>query len=92
MAEAELKLPGYFPQAPKQCEKPAEAFFECFSTKGEQKEGVADPNAGRRALTECASLLTAYETCMTRYIKRNPPAPYYRVPEEYRQGGSEAAR
>ena len=38
---AELTLPDGFPLAPKGCEKPSRLFFECFTTAGVQKDGVA---------------------------------------------------
>ena len=39
--DAELTLPDGFPLAPKGCEKPSQRFFECFTEKGVQKDGVA---------------------------------------------------
>ena len=38
---AELTLPDGFPLAPKGCEKPSQRFFDCFTTAGVQKDGVA---------------------------------------------------
>ena len=39
--DAELTLPDGFPLAPKGCEKPSQRFFDCFTTAGAQKDGVA---------------------------------------------------
>ena len=38
---AELTLPDGFPLAPKGCEKPSQRFFDCFTSAGVQKDGVA---------------------------------------------------
>ena len=40
-SDAELTLPDGFPLAPKGCEKPSQQFFQCFTVKGVQKDGVA---------------------------------------------------
>ena len=34
-------MPDGFPLAPKGCEKPSQQFFQCFTVKGVQKDGVA---------------------------------------------------
>ena len=39
--DAELTLPDGFPLAPKGCEKPSQRFFDCFTSAGVQKDGVA---------------------------------------------------
>ena len=40
-SDAELTLPDGFPLAPKGCEKPSQRFFDCFTEKGVQKDGIA---------------------------------------------------
>ena len=40
-SDAELTLPDGFPLAPKGCEKPSQRFFDCFSSNGVQKDGIA---------------------------------------------------
>ncbi|KAJ8600874.1 hypothetical protein CTAYLR_006987 [Chrysophaeum taylorii] len=80
-------LPDFFPLAPKACAKPAAAFFDCFSEKGNQHT-QSDPDAGAKGLAECAQTLAAYEQCMTRWRRKTPQPPLYRVPEEYRSSVS----
>mmetsp|Transcript_10636 Transcript_10636/g.13212 ORF Transcript_10636/g.13212 Transcript_10636/m.13212 type:complete len:94 (-) Transcript_10636:446-727(-) len=85
MVETERRLPEYFPLAPKACAVPAASFFDCFSAKGKQADDVADADAGKNALLDCAQTLAAYEKCMNRWQRRQKEQPtLYRVPEEYR--------
>mmetsp|Transcript_10766 Transcript_10766/g.35668 ORF Transcript_10766/g.35668 Transcript_10766/m.35668 type:complete len:124 (-) Transcript_10766:471-842(-) len=76
-------LPDFFPLAPKACASQSAKFFECFATKGIQNAGEEDPDAGQKALADCARTLAAYEKCMTRWRRRHEPV-FYRVQEEYR--------
>ncbi|CAM9470836.1 unnamed protein product, partial [Choristocarpus tenellus] len=59
----ELRLAEHFPLVSKACKKPATAFFDCFSEKGNQPpEG--DKDAGRTGLASCEKLMQVYDTCM----------------------------
>eukprot|EP00611_Tribonema_gayanum_P019539 TRINITY_DN3402_c0_g1_i1.p1 TRINITY_DN3402_c0_g1~~TRINITY_DN3402_c0_g1_i1.p1 ORF type:complete len:106 (+),score=27.00 TRINITY_DN3402_c0_g1_i1:34-318(+) len=79
---SELRLADHFPRHPKPCAKPADAFFACFSEKGEQPpEG--DKDAGKKALAECEPLMRKYDACMFKLEKKKPQQ-LIRVQEEYR--------
>ncbi len=85
---SELKLPSYFPRAPKECTKPAEAFFECF-TKNSVKKDENDMEAGKIGLAACTSQLAYYDQCMQKgNILKKVESKTFRVQEEYRKGGS----
>lgn len=60
-------LPEDFPLKPKMCDAVATAFFTCFTED----------------VSACATQLRAYEQCLAKWRRRNPPE-LYRVPEEYR--------
>lgn len=81
------RVADHFPRKPKQCVSQAEKFFACFSTKGDQPEGTADKEAGRRGLAECAREMAAYDTCMTKFFAKKKGEQekwFFRVQEEYR--------
>jgi hypothetical protein len=83
----------HFPRHPKACRVPAEKFFACFSSKGEQRatalEGKAgaDKEAGRRGLAECQKEMKAYDGCMAKVVKGKGGGKdwFFRVQDEYRR-------
>ena len=83
--EGEGKLPGFFPRAPKECARPAQAFFECF-TAASIKKDENDTTAGAIGLVACSSELKYYEKCMRRSATaKKTDSKLFRVQEEYRK-------
>ncbi|CAM9576629.1 unnamed protein product [Chrysoparadoxa australica] len=70
-AQSQPRLSAHFPRHPKECRKPACAFFDCFSEKGLQPE-EGDKDAGRKALVECLPLMHAYDSCMEKLEQKKP--------------------
>jgi len=68
----ELKLPSFFPYAPKDCKLQAEQFFSCFYTKS-IKLSETDTDSGLRGLQQCILDKNAYEKCMTQFEKKKQP-------------------
>ncbi|TFJ84722.1 hypothetical protein NSK_003754 [Nannochloropsis salina CCMP1776] len=91
--DGELRVGDHFPRHPKACRVPAEKFFACFSSKGEQRatalEGKAgaDKEAGRRGLAECQKEMKAYDGCMAKVVKGKGGGKdwFFRVQDEYRR-------
>lgn len=81
----QLKLPPYFPRKPKECVRPADAFFGCFTEKS-AKVDPDDAEAGVRGLQACAKELEKYKYCMenNKSVKSKLEKAKYRVQEEYR--------
>ena len=82
---SELKLPPYFPRKPKECARPGDAFFKCFTEKS-TKSNPDDAEAGIRGLHACAKEMEKYKYCMenTSSVKKKLDKIKYRVQEEYR--------
>jgi hypothetical protein len=81
----EPKLPPYFPRRPKECARPADAFFACFTEKA-VKSDPDDAEAGVRGLQACSKELEKYKYCMdnSKTVKAKLEKARYRVQEEYR--------
>lgn len=83
--KGEEKLPGFFPRAPKECARPAQAFFECFTAAAVKKD-ESDTTAGTVGLAVCSSELKYYEKCMLRgATAKKTDSKLFRVQEEYRR-------
>ena len=83
----EVRLPGFFPRAPKDCLKPAQAFFDCFSNAAIKKD-ESDIEAGVVGYNSCKYELKYYEKCMQKgYVVKKTESKLFRVQDEYRKGG-----
>lgn len=70
--EIDIKIPLFFPYAPKECKIAANTFFECFNRMSD-KIVPEDVDAGRRGMLKCMQEMKQYEACMTAYEAKNPP-------------------
>ncbi|KAJ3395572.1 hypothetical protein HDU80_010288 [Chytriomyces hyalinus] len=64
MAEAEPRLPEYFPLKLKKCTDVSESFFGCFDFNTIPN---GDKDVGRQALIKCGDQLKLYKECMDRF-------------------------
>ena len=78
---ADLRLPAYFPRAPRACAAPASALFACLTAPGGGVYSGGDATAARAALASCAPLLPPYSTCVAaaltarqKELARAPPS------------------
>ena len=62
---AELRLPAFFPRAPRACAAPADALFACLTAPPAGAYAGGDPAPARAALAACAPLLPAYSSCVS---------------------------
>lgn len=79
--ETTLRVSPWFPNAPSDCRKVADTFFDCFSkyslVHGDEDAGdVDDPerkeeNRSLKALAQCVSEMSAYDNCMRAYLETN---------------------
>ncbi|KAJ3292398.1 hypothetical protein HK104_005315 [Borealophlyctis nickersoniae] len=70
MADADPRLPPYFPLKLRKCQEVADTFFACF-----EKESFpnSDKDVARKAVTTCGEHLAAYQNCMEKFV--GPKAP-----------------
>ena len=68
----EDRLPDFFPRVVKQCEKPANSFFQCLNEKA-VKQSDNDDAAGSRGLKLCLQLKKDYEKCMIKNEGKKEP-------------------
>ncbi|TMW69445.1 hypothetical protein Poli38472_001601 [Pythium oligandrum] len=77
------QVSAHFPRVPADCKKVADKFFSCFYEHGKQDKDSTDPEAGNKALVQCASAVQAYNQCVDVAVKKAPKK-LFRVPEAYR--------
>ena len=67
MPSSEPTVADHFPRRPKQCAKQADAFFACFTTKGEQPPGGVRCAclSGLHACSSRFGLVSWFEACMS---------------------------
>ena len=67
-----LRMTDSFPKSPAPCREVSQKFFSCFNQNC-KKEKDNDANAGIRGLEACLQEKVLYDTCMEKYILKNPP-------------------
>ena len=85
VGDVEIQMPGFFPRAPKECKKPAQAFFDCFTAAAVKKD-ENDTQAGIVGYNACTSELKYYERCMQKSaVVKKTESKLFRVQDEYRK-------